>query len=76
MTTLPSLQAPSFLSQAELASLSTGREKLPGRARGGHHLAQEGTLELVAEVEMKQQVEGRMSPLNVRERSGKLVIAR
>ena len=49
-----------------------GREKLPGLARDGHHLVQEGTPELVAEV----QGEGRMSPLHVRERSGKLVIAR
>ena len=43
---------------------------------GGHLLAQEGTLELVAEAEIRQQGEGRMSPLHVRERSGKLVIAR
>ena len=40
--------------------------------RSGHHLVQEGTPELVAEV----QGEGRMSPLHVRDRSGKLVIAR
>ena len=40
-----------------------GREKLPGRVRSGHHLVQEGTPELVAEV----QEEGRMSPLHMRE---------
>ena len=74
--TLSSLQTPLLLSQARLASLSRGRNTLPGCARGGHHLAQEGTLELVAEGEMRHQGEGRMSPLHVRERSGKLVIAR
>ena len=72
VTTLSSLQAPLLLSQARLASLSTVRNMLPGCARGGHHLVQEGTLELVAEVQGK----GRMSPLHVRKRSGKLVIAR
>jgi hypothetical protein len=67
VTTLISLQAPSFLSQAGLASLSTGRDKLLGCVRGSHHLAQEGTFELVAEGEVRQQGEGRMSPLHVRE---------
>ncbi len=52
------------------------REKLFGGVGGGHLLAQEGTLELVAEAEIRQQVEGRMSPLHDRERSGKLVRAR
>jgi len=67
VTTLSSLQAPLLLSQAGLTSLSTGRDTLPGCARGGHHLAQEGTFELVAEGEVRQQGEGRMSPLHVRE---------
>jgi hypothetical protein len=74
-TTLSSLQAPLLLSQAGLASLSTGRDTLPGCARGGHHLAQKGTLEVVAEIEVRQQGEGRMLPLHVHERSGNLVLA-
>ena len=67
VTTLSSLQAPLLLSQAGLTSLSTGRDTLPGSARGGHHLAQEGTFELVAELEVRQQGEGRMSLLHMRE---------
>ena len=58
---------PIFQRERKIARIS---ERSPA---GSHHLlVQEGTPELVAEV----QGEGRMSPLHVRERSGKLGIAR
>ncbi len=58
---------PLFQSERKVARMSERRPP------DGHNLlVQEGTPELVVEV----QGEGRMSPLHVRERSGKLVIAR
>jgi hypothetical protein len=76
VTTLSSLRVPLLLSRARLASLSTGRNTLPGYARGGHYLAQGGTFELVAEGEVRQQGEGRMSRLKLHKKSGKVVLER